>query len=167
MAVLLGAMLKPMQLTHAPQNYICPICVALNGTENSQTLIHQADIFYKDELVTGLINSFSLGGVAGNALVVPNKHFEHLFALPTKYGHRVFEVLQKTAIAMKQAYGCNGITLLQCNEPAGWQHAFHYHHHVMQRYTDDDFTGGLQQKSVTPKHEKAKFAQKLQTALRS
>src|SRR5436190_13027127 len=99
-----------MRITNAPKDYVCPICVALKGTENSDTLIHQTDIFYQDDLVTGIINSFSLGGFIGNALIVPNAHFEHVYELPEKYGHRVFEVLQKTAIAMRQAYRCDGIT---------------------------------------------------------
>jgi histidine triad (HIT) family protein len=151
--------------SNAPKNYVCPICVALKGHENDTTLIHQADIFYKDDLVTGLINSFAFGGVAGNAIVVPSKHFEHVYELPVDYGHRVFEVLQKTAIAMKQAYGCDGITLLQCNEPAGGQHAFHYHHHVMQRYTDDDFISQMHVKAIVSPEEKAAYAQKLKQAL--
>lgn len=154
-----------MHITNAPKDYVCPICVALSGVENNDTLMHQTDIFYKDDLVTGFINSFSLGGVAGNALVIPNEHYEHIYELPAAYGHRVFEVLQKTAIAMKQAYKCDGITTLQCNEPAGWQHAFHYHHHVMQRYTDDDFMRKMLDKAVVSQEEKAHYAEKLKSAL--
>ncbi|HWZ65876.1 MAG TPA: HIT family protein [Patescibacteria group bacterium] len=127
--------------------------------------MHQSDIFYKDDLITGFINSFSLGGIKGNALIIPNRHFEHVYELPLEYGHRVFEVLQKTAIAMKQAYKCDGITTLQCNEPAGWQHAFHYHHHVMQRYTDDDFISKMLNKTVVSKSEKADYADRLRAAL--
>ena len=127
--------------------------------------MHQTDIFYKDDLVTGFINAFSLGGVAGNALIIPNKHFEHIYELPAEYGHRVFEVLQKTALAMRQAYQCNGITTMQCNEPAGGQHAFHYHHHVMQRYTDDDFMNKLAAKAILSKEEKAVFAARLKEVI--
>lgn len=140
------------------------MCVALKGIESKATLVHQSDIFYKDDLVTGFINSFSFGGVTGNALVVPNTHYEHIYEIPDEYGHRVFEVLKKTAIAMKQAYGCDGITTLQCNEPAGWQHAFHYHHHVMQRYDNDDFMN-KQTKAVASREEKAVYAQKLRAAI--
>jgi histidine triad (HIT) family protein len=154
-----------MNITHAPKGYRCAICIALNGVESTETLMHQTDIFYQDDLVTGFINSFTLGGITGNALVIPNKHFEHIYELPTEYGHRVFEVLQKTAIAMRQSYHCDGITTLQCNEPAGWQHAFHYHHHVMQRYTDDEFLGKMLDKKIAPKEEKAHYAQKLKAAL--
>lgn len=154
-----------MHITHAPKDYICPICLALEGIENGNTLMHQTDIFYQDDLVTGFINSFSLGDVAGNALVVPNKHFENIYDVPEEYGHRIFEVVQKTAIAMRQAYECDGITTMQCNEPAGWQHAFHYHHHVMQRYNDDDFMSKMVDKKLTLKTDKAQYANKLRSAL--
>lgn len=152
-----------MRITHAPKNYTCPICIGLEGVNDSDTLIDQTDIFYKDDLVTGLINSFSFGDVAGNALIIPNKHFEHIYELPTAYGHRVFDIVQKTAAAMKQAYRCDGITALQCNEPAGGQHALHYHHHVIQRYKSDDFMGN-QAKTVTPQKQKAEYATKLKAA---
>ena len=99
----------------------------------------------------------------GNALVVPNKHFEHIYELPAAYGHRVFDIVQKIAIAMKQAYRCDGITTLQCNEPAGWQHAFHYHHHVVQRYKDDSFLDSMAGKTITPQEQKAEYAAKLKT----
>lgn len=154
-----------MRITNAPKDYVCPICVSLGGAEGGHTLMHQSDIFYKDDLVTGYINSFAIGGVAGNAIIVPNKHFEHIYELPAAYGHRVFEVLQKTAIAMRQAYGCQGITTLQCNEPAGGQHAFHYHHHVMQRYDDDGFFGREATKEILPQQQKATYAAKLKRAL--
>jgi histidine triad (HIT) family protein len=154
-----------MKISNAPKDYICPICLALNGAESEDTLMHQSDIFYKDDLVTGFINSFSLAGVVGNALVVPNKHFEHIYEMPVEYGHRVFEVLQKTAIAVKQAYKCDGVMTMQCNEPAGGQHAFHYHHHVMQRYTDDNFMNNMTNKAVAQKEEKASYAQKLKAAI--
>jgi histidine triad (HIT) family protein len=153
-----------MQISHAPEGYVCPICIALKGVEDGRTLVHQTDIFYRDDLVTGFINSFSLGGVTGNALIVPNEHFEHIYEIPVHYGHRVFEVLQKTATAMRHAYGCEGITTLQCNEPAGWQHAFHYHHHVMQRTADDGFLHSTN-KTIAPKKEKASYALKLKTAM--
>lgn len=154
-----------MHVTNAPEDYVCPICIGLSGVENDDTLMHQSDIFYKDDLVTGFINSFSLGGITGNALIIPNKHFEHIYELPTEYGHRVFEVLQRTALAMKRAYRCDGITTLQCNEPAGWQHAFHYHHHAMQRYDNDDFMSKMLSKTVVLKEEKAIYAAKLKAAI--
>jgi histidine triad (HIT) family protein len=127
--------------------------------------MYKTDIFRRDDLVTGFLNFFSLGGVAGNALIIPNKHFEHIYELPAKYGHRVSEVLQKTAIAMRQPYRCDGITTLQCNEPAGGQRACYYHQHVMQRYTHDDFMNKMLNKAVVSKDEKQAFATRLREAI--
>jgi hypothetical protein len=50
-----------------------------------------------------------------------------------------FDVAQKIALAMKEAYKCDGITTQQNNEPAGDQHAFHFHFHIFPRYKDDGY----------------------------
>ena len=49
--------------------------------------------------------------------------------------------LHEPAVAMRAAYGCNGISTRQHNEPAGGQDAWHYHFHVFPRYHDDDLYG--------------------------
>ena len=54
-------------------------------------------------------------------------------------GHQVFDVTQKIALAMKDAYHCDGITTRNNNEPAGDQHAFNFHFHVFSRYIDDGY----------------------------
>lgn len=43
---------------HAPENYKCPICLSVKGIENEDTLLKQADLVYKDDLVSVFINSF-------------------------------------------------------------------------------------------------------------
>jgi|GEM_PF-2341840 hypothetical protein len=42
---------------YAPEDYRCPICIAIDGIENEDTWIKQDDIFYKDDLVTGFIST--------------------------------------------------------------------------------------------------------------
>ena len=148
---------------HATADYICPICLSLEGTENQDTLILQSDIVYRDDLVTVIINSFSLGGVIGNAIIVPVKHFENIYDMPDEYGHHVFDLSKRVAIAMKKAYGCDGITTMQCSEPAGDQHAFHYHFHVMQRYDEDRFNEHITHKEVADPKMRAVCAEKLRS----
>lgn len=120
--------------SNAPENYVCPICLGVKGIESSDTLMKPSDVVYKDDLVTVFINSFFMGKNAGHVIIVPNEHFESIYDLPQKYGHRVFDVAQKMAVALKEAHSCDGITTRQNNEPAGDQHAFHYHYHVFPRY---------------------------------
>jgi len=150
---------------HAPADYKCPICLGIEAVKSEHTLILPADIVYRDAQAAVIINSFSLGGMTGNALIVPIAHHENMYDLPAETGHYIFELAQKVAIAMKQAYGCDGITTMQCNEPAGGQHAFHYHHHVMQRNEDDNFFERLTQKEIADPGQRAEYARKLGAAL--
>jgi histidine triad (HIT) family protein len=41
---------------------------------------------------------------------------------------------QKVAIAAKEVFGADGITVTQFSEPAGGQVVFHLHFHVIPRY---------------------------------
>lgn len=152
--------------SHAPDGYKCPICIGVDGIENDDTLLKQADEVYKDDLVTAYINSFWIPTCEGHVIIVPNEHFESMFDLPDEYGHRVFEVTKMIASAMKQAYLCDGITTRQNNEPAGDQHAFHYHFHVFPRYEGDSFNVNLTKKSVLSEPEdRIEYAEKLKRHL--
>jgi histidine triad (HIT) family protein len=148
--------------SNAPNNYTCPICLANKGVENDLTYLKKNDLVYKDDLVSVWINSFWVGKNEGHVIVVSNTHYETIFDLPVEVGHRIFEISQKMSIAIKQVYECDGITLRQNNEPAGDQHAFHYHLHIFPRYTDDDFNQALASKSrLSDPEERKKFATKL------
>ena len=125
---------------HAPENYNCPICLAVKGVENNEGVwIKQDDIFYRDDLVMGFISSKAIKGNNAHPLVVPLEHFENIYELPDGLGARIFEIAKKTAIALKEIRECDGVTIMQNNEPASRQHAFHYHMHVIPRFNDDHF----------------------------
>jgi histidine triad (HIT) family protein len=138
---------------HAPESYRCPICPAVQGLENEDTLIKQSDIVYQDDLVTAFIGSFFIGKNDGHPIVVPNQHYENIYDLPDEVGGHIFEVAKKLALAVRQTYGCEGITILQNNEPAGGQHAFHYHTHIFPRYTDDGLHANMLTKRQTTPEE--------------
>ena len=68
---------------------------------------------------------------------------------------------------MKKAYKCDGITLRQNNEPAGDQHAFHYHLHIFPRYNGDKFNVGMTKKSMlSDPDDRIKYAQMLKNELK-
>lgn len=152
--------------THAPQNYICPICLGNQGIENDDTLLKQADLIFRDDLVSVWINSFWIKGNEGHVIVVPNEHYENIYDLPDEVGHRIFEVAKKMSIVLKKAYGCDGLTLRQNNEPAADQHALHYHLHIFPRYDGDKFNLELTKKSVLSEtEERKKYVEKIKKAL--
>lgn len=150
---------------HAPADYKCPICLGTKGIENEDTYICKSDIVYQDDLVTAIINSFFIKNNPGHVIIVPNEHFENIYDLPQKYGARIFEVARKIALAMKKAYRCQGITTLQNNEPAGNQHAFHFHFHVFPRYEDDDLLKNMGDKKLASPQERKKYAEKIKEYL--
>lgn len=151
---------------HAPENYCCPICLGIRGIESEETLIRQSDIIWRNDLVTALISSFFIGNNPGHIVIVTNEHFENIYAIPTKYAHAITDASQKIALALKKAHGCEGITTLQNNEPAGNQHAFHYHFHVFPRYTNDNLHTHMMEKKPTTPEERLPFAEKVKEALK-
>ncbi|MCD8507561.1 hypothetical protein LRY65_04310 [Candidatus Woesebacteria bacterium] len=70
------------------------------------------------------------------------------------------------SIAIKEAYHCDGITLRQNNEPAGDQHALHYHMHVFPRYEGDAFNQELTKKSYLSEPDvRMKYVDKIKNYL--
>jgi histidine triad (HIT) family protein len=128
---------------HAPENYKCPICLGIQGIENGDTLIRPSDIIYKDDLVTAFIGSIWVGNNPGHPLVVPNEHYENIYDMPSEVGHRIYDIAQKLALALKQVRKCEGITFVQNNEPVGGQHAFHYHLHIFPRFENDELHANM------------------------
>ncbi len=154
--------------SNAPKDYICPICLSNKGVENSDTLLKQDDLVFKDSVVSVWINSFWIKGSEGHVIIVPNKHFENIYDLSSGVGHRLFDLSKRMSIALKEVYKCDGITLRQNNEPAGDQHAFHYHLHVFPRYKDDDFNKELTKKSfLSDPDDRKRYAKKLTTYLKA
>jgi histidine triad (HIT) family protein len=150
---------------HAPVNYKCPICIGLQNPGSSDTLIIKDDVVYRDELVSVIVNSFFIGNNPGHVIVVPNKHFENLYDLPDEIGYRIFEISKKMAVVLKEAYQCEGITIRQNNEPAGDQHAFHFHLHIFPRYKDDELDIHMGNKRLALPEERRKYSEKLREVL--
>lgn len=123
---------------HEPLNYICPFCLVVSGIENNSVQTKQADVFYKDDFITAFIASFWWTNNKGNVIIIPNKHFENIYDLPSDYSYRVHNLEKEIALALKNVYGCDGVSSRQHNEPHGNQDVWHYHLHVFPRYKDDD-----------------------------
>ena len=147
---------------HAFLDYICPICLGVQGVENENTLIRKTDILFKDEFVMVFIASYFIEGSEGHLIVVPVDHFENFYDLPNEIGSKIFSTARKFAIKMKSAYDCDGVNVLQNNEPAEGQHAFHYHMHLFPRYEGDNFWEQMGNKRETTQQERLKFAELFQ-----
>jgi histidine triad (HIT) family protein len=150
---------------HAPENYICPFCSLIQGTDSEHTLSVQGDIVHRTPLVTAFIGSHQWPNNPGNVIVVPNEHFENIYELPVHFALPMHELVKAVALAMKAVYACSGVSTRQHNEPAGNQDVWHYHVHVTPRYRDDRFYAS--QRALMPPDERAKNAQRLGAYLKA
>ena len=70
-------------------------------------------------------------------LVVPKKHIPDIYALDERTAAAVMVEAVKIARAVKSGLGCDGLNLVQANEPAAQQDVFHLHVHVKPRWEND------------------------------
>jgi len=73
----------------------------------------------------------------GHVLILPKKHCKDLLTIDTDVAAKALLVASKIANAMKKAFNCDGINLLQNSGEAAWQSVFHLHIHLIPRFTDD------------------------------
>lgn len=146
---------------HAPENYMCPFCLLIQGVENEKVYSIKSDIIYQDRSVTAFIGSHQWPRNHGNTIIVPNEHFENIFDLPNLYPLAIHRVAQIVALTMKEVYSCDGISMRQHNEPAGYQDVWHYHIHVTPRYNNDQFYPTYAEKELMQAGERARHAEKL------
>ncbi len=146
---------------NAPNDYKCPICLAIKGIENDDTWIKQEDIFYRDNHVMGFISSKAIQGNDGHPLIVPLEHIENICDLPDKIGGRLSAFAKRVSIALKETRKADGVTLVQNNEPAGDQHAFHYHINIFPRFAEDNFHEELWKAKKSDPKDRVEYAKQL------
>jgi histidine triad (HIT) family protein len=99
----------------------------------------------------------------GHVIVVTNEHVENMYALSQKLAGEVHDTARQIALALKEAYRCEGISTRQHNEPAGYQDVWHYHVHVFPRYEGDGLYGSPYRE--TSADERRPYARRLRDAL--
>ncbi len=141
----------------------CPSCAIIQG-RNSHIdghLITPADVFYQNAHVTAVISLYWWPNNPGHAVIVPNQHIEMLYDMPFEIGGHIFAASREIAIAFKQVYGCEGVSIRQHNERAGNQSIFHYHMHVFPRWHNDYLYDLTWRKRATTPEERLPYVAKL------
>ncbi|MEQ4206659.1 HIT family protein [Actinopolymorpha sp. B9G3] len=151
-------------ISHAPPGYVCPICALVAG--GTTDVSGQQDIVWQSERATAFICARWWPNNHGHVLVVPNAHHENIYDLPAEYGHAVHDGVRTIARAIRDTYGCEGISTRQHNEPAGYQDTWHYHVHVFPRYRGDDLYGSKPYPAFVSAERRRPYADKLRTHLR-
>ena len=150
---------------HAPKGYICPFCLLVQGIENEHNSIRQTDIVFQNEHITSFIGLRKWPNNVGHVLTIPNEHFENIYALPPGITVEIHKAAKAIALAMKAAYSCDGVMLIQRNEPAAGQLAWHYHLHTIPRYEGDDWKHS--ERLPFPANERAEYASRFRNSLKN
>jgi histidine triad (HIT) family protein len=147
---------------HAPLDYECPFCAVVRGEERPPWTFRD-DVVWRDGASTAWVNRRWWANNPGNAVVVPNRHVENIYELDRELAGEVHETVRRIALAMKEAYGCAGVSTRQHNEPAGDQEVWHYHLHVFPRWEGDDLYRSSHR--LTTPEERRPYAERLRAAL--
>ena len=70
----------------------------------------------------------------GHVLVLPKAPSRNIFDIDAANLARTMEAVQVIARAVMKAFGADGVTIQQFNEPASGQVVFHTHVHVIPRF---------------------------------
>jgi histidine triad (HIT) family protein len=73
----------------------------------------------------------------GHALVVPRAHSTDLLGIDPEDLSAVAVAAQRLAALAKERLGADGVNLLNACGAAAWQTVFHFHVHVIPRYSGD------------------------------
>lgn len=125
---------------HEPAGYDCPFCKSLR--QNPDRIIARTDG------AAALLGLHRWGGSPLDVLVIPVEHIENLYDLPARLAPAIQSMTRAVALGLKEAYGCEGVSTRQHNEPAGNQDVWHFHVHVFPRYTGDNLYRG--EKATVP-----------------
>lgn len=142
---------------HAPEDYTCPFCLISQRLDS--TLTKQQDVIYRNNFITAFIPSHFWENNKGHVIIIPNEHFENIYALPDELGAHIHRAARRVALALKECYQCEGISTRQHNEPGGNQDVWHYHLHIFPRYKGDDLY--LMCRRPTTPEERLPYAEKL------
>src|SRR4051794_55261 len=73
----------------------------------------------------------------GPTLVVPKRHAADILGLSPEDGVATWSLVTETATRLQAKLKPDGMTLFQANRRAGWQDVFHFHVHVVPRWSGD------------------------------
>ncbi|HVB20150.1 MAG TPA: HIT family protein [Candidatus Paceibacterota bacterium] len=94
-----------------------------------------ADIVYEDADTLAFLDIHPTS--TGHTLVVPKKPFRNIFDIDDATLAAVGRTTHRVAKAIKEAVGAEGLNIITNNEAAAGQIVFHYHVHIVPRFTGD------------------------------
>jgi histidine triad (HIT) family protein len=73
----------------------------------------------------------------GHALVIPKLHAADLWEIEPDQLRAVAAAAQRLSLRVRDRLGADGVNLINSCRPEAWQTVFHFHIHLIPRYTGD------------------------------
>jgi histidine triad (HIT) family protein len=128
-----------------PAHGDCVFCRIEAGTE-------EAVVLWRDEHLLAIADKFPFA--PGHALLMPRRHVRNLLDLPPGLAANLYAFAPAFARTLKRAFGADGITCIQNNEPAGGQTVFHFHMHFVPRQSGVELFRRLNERPEVPQAER-------------
>ena len=111
----------------------CIFCKIANGEIPSTTIYENEEfrVFFD-------INPAS----KGHCLIVPKQHYNDIFDMDGETGGKLFSLATVVARRLKKELNCEGMNIVQNNGIIAGQTVFHFHLHLIPRYTGDTVNVG-------------------------
>lgn len=106
----------------------CIFCKLANGVIPTNTV-------YEDEDFRVIMDAAP--ATKGHCLILPKQHFDNLEQIDDEVSAKVFPLAKKMYALLKDKLGCEGFNVMQNNEAVAGQTVFHFHVHLIPRYTND------------------------------
>lgn len=109
----------------------CIFCKIINGDIPSKKI-------YEDDICLVILDISQ--ATKGHMLVIPKTHYQNIIECDEETNKHLFSIAKKMAQRTLDVLKADGVNILvNTNEVAG-QSVFHFHIHVIPRYTNDDLT---------------------------
>ncbi|AOM82460.1 HIT family protein [Salisediminibacterium beveridgei] len=91
---------------------------------------------YEDEHVLAFLDISQV--TKGHTLIIPKQHEENVFELSEETARNLFASVPKVANALNETFQPKGLNILNNNGEFAGQSVFHYHLHLLPRYSEED-----------------------------
>ena len=106
----------------------CIFCDIINGKS-------EAEIIYEDENIISFLDIRPVN--YGHTLVVPKKHYDNFLSLTSTELNYLINGLQTISRAVQKTVKADGFNIVVNSGKAAGQTVFHFHFHIIPRFTND------------------------------
>ena len=107
----------------------CIFCKLANG-------VFPTNSIYEDEDFNVILDASP--ATKGHALILPKEHYANMFEIDDDILAKATKLAKKIMTHEKEILGCDGYNLVQNNGEAAGQTVFHFHMHLIPRYSDNN-----------------------------